>query len=378
MGVRYLGPHRRPVHPGQERQPSPAPARDDNAPRRAVRGRPASAIDPKDLMRTESSASPARLRPDATAGVPFSFELYPPRSPAREAALHETIRQLSAAGPQFISVTYGAGGSTGGRSLDVLRHIRRETVVEPLAHITCVGNTYAGAAALIREFLDAGILNFLALRGDPPEGTSEGDPFLGDLESAAQLVQLIDRVQVARDPYTEAGIPGLPQAAHVHRRERAEIAVAAFPNGHPRSRHPGEHIDALLAKQAAGATLAITQLFFHPDDYLRFVACARAAGVTIPILPGIMPITSPARLRRVLELSGERLPLELAMALESEPTAEGQTEVGISHAADLARAVVDDGAPGVHLYAFNNHETVLAVLREAGILSRTLEKEVAR
>jgi methylenetetrahydrofolate reductase (NADPH) len=335
-------------------------------------------------MRTESSASPARLRPDATAGVPFSFELYPPRSKAREAALHETIGQLSAAGPQFISVTYGAGGSTGGRSLDVLRHIRRETVVEPLAHITCVGNTYVGAAELIREFLDAGILNFLALRGDPPEGSTECDSFLGDLESAAQLVQLIDRVQVARDPYTEAGIPGLPGAAHVHRRERAEIAVAAFPNGHPRSRHPGEHIDALLAKQAAGATLAITQLFFHPDDYLGFVARSRDAGVTIPILPGIMPITSPARLSRVLELSGEKLPLDLAMALEREPTAEGQTEVGVSHAADLARAVVDDGAPGVHLYAFNNHETVLAVLREAGILmrthphSRTLQKEVAR
>lgn len=329
-------------------------------------------------MRTESSASPARLRPDPAAGVPFSFELYPPRSEAREAALHETIRELAAAGPQFISVTYGAGGSTGGRSLDVLRHIRRETAVEPLAHLTCVGNSYAGAAALIREFLDAGILNFLALRGDPPAGSSEGDAFLGDLESAAQLVQLIDRVQVARDPYAEAGIPGLPGAAHVHRCRRAEIAVAAFPNGHPRSRHPHEHIDALLAKQAAGATLAITQLFFHAEDYLGFVARSRAAGVTIPILPGLMPITSAARLHRVLELSGERLPTDLARALDREQTVDGQSEVGIAHAAELARAVVDGGAPGVHLYAFNNHETVLAVLRAAGVLSRTLQKEVAR
>ncbi len=320
-------------------------------------------------MRTDSADSPARLRPAAAGGVPFSFELYPPRSEARESALHDTIQQLAAAGAQFISVTYGAGGSTGGRSLDVLRYIRRETDVEPLAHITCVGNTYAGAADLIREFLDAGILNFLALRGDPPAGLHEGDAFLGDLESAAQLVQLIHRVQAARSPYTEEVVPGLPGAAHVARRRRAEIAVAAFPNGHPRSRHPNEHIDALLAKQAAGATLAITQLFFHPDDYLVFVERSRAAGVTIPILPGIMPITSPARLRRVLELSGEELPAELAVALEVEPTVEGQREIGIAHAAELARAVVAGGAPGVHLYAFNNHDTVLAVLRRADILT---------
>jgi methylenetetrahydrofolate reductase (NADPH) len=329
-------------------------------------------------MRTESSASPARLRPGAGGGVPFSFEVYPPRSTAREAALHETIRHLAAAGPQFISVTFGAGGSSGGRSLDVLRFIRDETAIEPLAHITCVGNSYSAAAALIQEFLDAGILNFLALRGDPPEGAADDDSFLGDLASAAELVQLIDRVQATRAPYTEAGIPGLPGAAHLHRRERAEIAVAAFPNGHPRSRHPNEHIDALLAKEAAGATLAITQLFFHPDDYLRFVARAREAGVTIPILPGIMPITSAARLRRVLELSGEALPGDLARALDTEPTAEGQAAIGVAHAAELARSVTADGAPGVHLYAFNNHDTVLAVLREAGILSHALQKEAAR
>ena len=329
-------------------------------------------------MRTDTSATPARLHPGATGGVPFSFEVYPPRSAAREAALQETIRYLAAAGPQFISVTFGAGGSSGGRSLDVLRFIRDETAVEPLAHITCVGNTYDAAADLIREFLDAGILNFLALRGDPPEGVAEGDSFLGDLESAAELVQLIDRVQAARAPYTEAGVPGLPGAAQVQRRLRAEIAVAAFPNGHPRSRHPREHIDALLAKQAAGASLAITQLFFHAEDYLSFVAQSREAGVTIPILPGIMPITSPSRLRRVLELTGEKLPGDLAVALEVESTAEGQAEVGVAHAADLARAVLAGGAPGIHLYAFNNHDTVLAVLRRAGILTPSLEKDLSR
>ena len=305
----------------------------------------------------------------STPPVPVSFEVYPPRSEAGFAALHETIRHLAAVDPRFISVTYGAGGSTGGRSLELLTHILRETHVEPLAHLTCVGSTYAGANALIREFLDAGITSFLAHRGDPPAGASEDDAFLGDLESAAQLVQLIDRVQAERAPYTEAPFPGVPGAVRVEQRPKVDIAVAAFPNGHPRSRHATQDIDALLAKQAAGATLAITQLFFHADDYLGFVDRARAAGVTIPILPGIMPVTSPVRLRRVLELTGEPLPVDLSVALEVEPTPEGQRDVGIAHAAELSRRVLDGGAPGIHLYAFNSHDTVLAVLRDAGIVT---------
>lgn len=311
------------------------------------------------------------------AAVPFSFEIYPPRKAEGLPALHETIRHLAAAGPSFISVTFGAGGSTGGRSLEVLTHILRETDVPPLAHLTCVGSTYPQATALIREFLDAGITNFLALRGDPPLGVAEDDVYLGELESAAQLVQLIERVQAERAPYTESALHGVPGAVRVDRRPSVDIAVAAFPNGHPRSRHENEHIDALLAKQAAGATFAITQLFFHADDYLAFVERARAAGVGIPILPGIMPITSPARLTRVLELSGEKLPGELSVALQVEPTTEGRREIGIAHAAALVRDVVAGGAPGVHLYAFNNHDTVLATLRNAGITTAN-DKENAR
>lgn len=302
------------------------------------------------------------------ASVPVSFEIYPPRIPERMPALHETIRQLASADPSFISVTFGAGGSHGGASLDVLTHILTETRVSPLAHLTCVGSTYAQAGALIREFLDAGITRFLALRGDPPAGSAEGDDFLGDLESAAQLVQLIDRVQAERAPYSEESVPGLPGAARVAPREKVQIAVAAFPNGHPRSRHRHEDIDALLAKQAAGATFAITQLFFRADDYLGFVDRARTAGVVIPILPGLMPITSRSRLERVLELTGEARPSALAAALERETDPRRQREVGVAAAADLVRAVVAGGAPGVHLYAFNNHETVLTVLRDAGIL----------
>jgi len=131
----------------------------------------------------------------ASPRVPFSFEIYPPRTPEQLPALYETIRVLAAAGPRFISVTFGAGGSTTDRSLTVLTHILRETTVPPVAHVTCVGSSYAEATTVIRDFLDAGITRFLALRGDPPAGVGEDDIVVGDLESAAQLVQLIGRVQ---------------------------------------------------------------------------------------------------------------------------------------------------------------------------------------
>lgn len=301
-----------------------------------------------------------------TSRVPVSFEVYPPRGADGMTSLQRTIRHLATVGPRFISVTFGAGGSHGGDSLEVLRFIRDHTDVDPLAHLTCVGNTYAGAAALIAEFLDAGIESFLALRGDPPKGGSGSG--LGDLESAAQLVQLIRGVHAERAPYDERRLPGLA-AVSVEPRRAVRIAVAAFPNGRPGARSVSGEIDTLLAKQAAGATLAITQLFFHADQYLTFIERARRSGVTIPILPGIMPITSPERLRRVLELTGEELPADLGIALDIEPTVEGRADVGISHAAALVSEIVAGGAPGIHLYAFNQHETVLHVLSRSGVVS---------
>jgi len=306
---------------------------------------------------------------DCPRRVPVSFELYPPRTDAAATALNATIDRLAAARPDFISVTYGANGSSRTSSLDVLAYILQATGVEPMAHLTCVGSSHAEANYLIREFLDAGVRSFLALRGDAPEGTPEGQAFLGDLKSAGELVQLIHRVQAERAPYRESVIPGLPGARAVNsERDKVRVAVAAFPNGHPRSHSPSQDIDTLLAKQAAGANLAITQLFFHADHYLSFIQRARQAGVEFPILPGIMPVTSPARLTRILQLSGEELPSELSIQLEVEPTAEGQREIGIAHAAALAEELLAGGAPGLHLYAFNQHRTVLSVLDRAGAL----------
>lgn len=298
----------------------------------------------------------------------YSFELYPPRNERAAAALPATIDRLAAARPDFISVTYGANGSSRTSSLDVLRHILEHTDVSPMAHLTCVGSSHEEANRLIREFLDAGVRRFLAVRGDPPEDAAPGDDGLGDIRSSAELVQLIHRVQAERVPYGELPVPGLPAQAVLAHREHVQIAVAAFPNGHPASHSTAQDIDALLAKQAAGANLGITQLFFHAEDYLSFAQKAKDAGVAFPILPGIMPVTSPARLRRMLELSGEDLPSDLAIQLEVEPTDEGRREIGVEWAARLGRRLLDGGAPGLHLYTFNQSEAVLSVLDRIGVL----------
>ncbi len=299
----------------------------------------------------------------------FSFELYPPRTPKAEAALLESLDHLVAAGPEFISVTYGAAGSTKGASLEVLQRVMSRT--RAMAHLTCVGSSYAEATRLIREFLDSGVTSFLALRGDPPVGTHEGDAFLGDLGSAGELVQLIHRVQAERVPFVEEPVWGFPGAKRIADRTKVTIAVAAFPNGHPRSRSVEQDLDTLLAKEAAGANLAITQLFFYADDYLRFVEQARAAGVTMRILPGIMPVLSPARLHRIVELTDERLPTELVRRLDAAETPDAQAAVGIEHAISLGAAVLAGPESGLHLYTFNQHEPVLAVLRGVGLLEST-------
>lgn len=273
-----------------------------------------------------------------------SFEVYPPRTRDSLPALHESILALNTVNPDFISVTYGAGGSSTRDSLEVLRFIRDHSMATPLAHLTCVGTSAAEASALVSSFLDEGINHFLALRGDLPEDATNHQ---GELRHASDLVELM----VSQDRDTR------PHS----------VAVAAFPNGHPESASIEADIETLLLKQHAGATMAITQLFFYVRDYVDFVEAARSAGVTMPILPGLMPITSPNRLRRVLELSGEQNPPELAAALAVANSTEESEEIGIQWTAHMVSELVEYGVPGIHLYAFNQHRTVLSVLEQAGV-----------
>jgi methylenetetrahydrofolate reductase (NADPH) len=298
----------------------------------------------------------------------FSFELYPPRSAAAEASLYEAIDRLTAVQPEFISVTYRPSSPDRAASLAVLNKLITEHKVHAMAHLTAVGSTYEGASRVIREFLDAGVTSFLALRGDPPEGMSEDDDFLGDFASAGELVQLIHRVQAERSPFSFHEVPGHPDARRISSGEKVTIAVATFPNGHPRSRSRAQDVDTLLAKEAAGANLAITQLFFEADEYLSFVDEARAAGVTLRILPGIMPVLSVARLHRMLELSGEAMPRKLLALLEAAPDAATASQVGIEACIRLTRDLIAGGVDGIHLYTFNRSEAPLAVLRGAGLL----------
>ena len=308
---------------------------------------------------------------DAEPDCPtFSFELFPlgMRPPMRRS--QPELLRLVAAGPEFISVTYGANGSSRGVSLDVLRHLLHNTSVKPMAHLTCVGSSYTEASRLIREFLDAGVTSFLALRGDPPAGVAEEDMHLGDLGSAGELVQLIHRVQKERVPFVQHDVPGFPGAKRLARGERVTIAVAAFPNGHPRSRSREQDLDTLLAKQAAGANLAISQLFFEADEYLSFVADARAAGVTMRILPGIMPVLSAgAAQARARADRRDRAPALVARSSGRFPRGGGRRRHRRRH--QPRAPLLDGGASGLHLYTFNRSEAPLAVLGGAGLLDST-------
>lgn len=273
----------------------------------------------------------------------ISFEVYPPRRPEDQGRLEEAIVELAKLEPKFISVTFGAGGSSTKGSLEVLKFIRDNTNSTPLAHLTCVGTTRAEAEAIIREFQSQGITDFLALRGDLPV---ESDRLATDAFARAdQLVELLDEMRA----------PG------------TNIAVAAFPNGHPDSAGSRQDLDALASKQEKGADFAITQLFFYASDYLEFLQLASSRGIKLPIIPGIMPIVSLKRLNRVLELSGEERPLELSQALEAAADAAQQREVGIQWAANQVRDLVSAGIDSVHLYAFNEFANVTEVLRRAGV-----------
>jgi methylenetetrahydrofolate reductase (NADPH) len=305
---------------------------------------------------------------EAIAVATFSFELYPPRSEAADRDLAVSLRALAAAAPEFMSVTYGANGSSRGASLKVLRDLI-ELGVPPMAHLTCVGSTFAEETAIIRQFLDAGITRFLALRGDPPAGHPAGVDFLGELRTAGELVQLIHNVQRERVPFNQVDVPGVPNAKRLRSGSDVTIAVAAFPIGHPHSRSMEQDIDTLLAKEAAGANLAITQLFFHANDFTRFVERARSAGVGLRILPGIMPVLSVRQLHRTAELTGEDIPVDLLRTLESAGSEAEQHARGIRFASALARDVLESGAAGLHLYTFNRHEAVLHVLEDCGLLA---------
>lgn len=288
-------------------------------------------------------------------GPSISFELYPPRSPAGEESLRRTVPLLAEAAPDFFSVTYGASGSSRETSRAVVRDIARTGQIV-VAHLTCLGTPPDHVREVARALLADGVRELLALRGDPPAGIPDWRPAPGGLERASELVTLLRGLEQE-----------LPAADSVG------IGVAANPTALRRvvaEGRPAEEcgdLQALLAKQEAGADYAITQVFFDPADYVRYVEAARAAGVTLPLLPGVVPLDDPARLRRLETISGVPVPPAVLATLDAEADDERRRAAGTAMGTELALAVLEAGAPGLHLYTFNQHRAVLDLLRAAGL-----------
>ena len=344
VGQSAPSPTTRPVDPGAGRAQTAlvdsdraSEAADDPAAEAAGRERPRGAID----------------RPTV------SFELFPPRNIEAAPRTWETIRALEAAQPDFVSITYGAAGRTRTTSRALVSRLLRETSLNPIAHLTCVGTSRDEITTIVEEFLDEGVRSFLALRGDPPAGEPGWRPHPHGVDTAAGLVELLREIEQRRCAGSAA------QAVRARVRPLS-IAVAAFPRGNAATGGTrAQDVASLLAKQEAGADFAITQVFYDADAYLGLVAEAREAGVTIPIIPGIIAATDPARLLRVQELTGVPVPRDLLELLGSTDDELERHRRGIRAGVDLVNGVLDGGAPGIHLYTYNQHHPALDLLEGA-------------
>ena len=262
------------------------------------------------------------LRADRT----FSFEFFPPKTDDAQLTLGRTIAELEPLHPAFVSVTYGAGGSTRARTRDVVTWVRRETDITPMAHLTCQGHTRAEISEILQHYRDADVCNIMALGGDIPSDAAEVVP--SDYTFASELV------------------------ADVNEFGYFSVGVAAHPEGHPRS--PDRATDRrLLADKLRHADFAITQFFFETDHYVRLVDELSALGVDKPVLPGIMPVTNKGQILRMAEMSGTALPQWLLDRLATTDDAHEVRKIGVEVATELCQALLAAGAPGLHFYTLN-------------------------
>jgi methylenetetrahydrofolate reductase (NADPH) len=269
----------------------------------------------------------------------FSFEFFPPKTPEGEANLFRAVAELRPLAPDFVSVTYGAGGSTRTRTLEIVARIRDEHELEAMAHFTCVGSTVDELRATLDQMAGLGLENVLALRGDPPPGQDEWRQTEGGLAYSRELVELI----AADYPFA--------------------IGAACFPETHIHATSPQDDLRHLKAKVDAGAGFLITQLFFDNALYFEFVERARAVGIDVPIVPGILPITGYGQLARVTSLCGATIPdhvlEELTARREDE---EAVAEFGVAYATLQCADLLQYGAPGVHFYTLNRSPATRAIL----------------
>jgi len=278
----------------------------------------------------------------------FSFEFFPPKDEAATAALLETVQQLKSLKPDYISVTYGAGGSTRGKTLDLVTKIKRDLSVETVAHLTCVGHSRAEIRNVLNELADRGIENILALRGDPPKGQDRFEPHPDGFRYANELAEEIER------------------------NGRFCFGVAGYPEKHVEAKTLELDLQNLKRKVAAGASFIVTQLFFVNAAYFDFVARARAIGIHCPILPGIMPVTNLAQIQRFATLCGATLPQTFQTQLLAAGTdGEAVTHLGIDYASAQCRELLKKGAPGIHFYTLNKSRATQEVLEHLRPLRQT-------
>jgi methylenetetrahydrofolate reductase (NADPH) len=275
----------------------------------------------------------------------FSFELFPPKTPEGERMLWRTVREIEALKPTFVSVTYGAGGTTQDRTVRITGEIASDTTLTPVGHLTCVGATRDQLRDVIGQYASVGVTHLLALRGDPPTGLNT--PWVahpGGLDHAVDLVELIRSLG------------------------SFSVGVAAFPEGHPESASLDEDARVLAMKQEAGAEFAVTQLFFRVEDYERLLESASAAGCTMPIIPGIMPVTNVAQIERFAALSGAQFPPDLAERFHAvADDAAAVQALGVEVAAQMSQRLLDIGAPGLHFYTLNRSTSTIEVYQALGL-----------
>jgi methylenetetrahydrofolate reductase (NADPH) len=286
----------------------------------------------------------------ALTGIRVSFEFFPPKTPEMEESLWRAITRLAPLAPRFVSVTYGAGGSTRERTHATVVRIRRETALEPAAHLTCVGAACGEVDDVARRYWDAGIRHVVALRGDPAEGSGKYVPHPQGYALAANLVA------------------GLKRIADF------EISVAAYPEIHPDARSSRDDLDNLRRKIDAGASRAITQYFFGAETFLRFRDRARSAGIGVPLVPGIMPVTNFKQMVRFSQACGASVPAWLAdlfEGLDGDP--DTRRLVAATVAAEQCRALQAAGVGEFHFYTLNRADLTFAICHILGIRPRPAE-----
>ena len=270
----------------------------------------------------------------------LSLELYPPRTPVGEQALVRRVEAMMELRPDYFTCTYGAGGSTRDKTLQVLRGVTERHDVPVATHLTCVGATVEQLRQYLREAQAIGVQNVVALRGDPPEGENEFHQVEGGLRYANELVTLI------RGEFPDMG-----------------IAVAGYPEVHQEASSAEADLAHLKRKVEAGADAVITQLFFDNDDFFRFRDRYEQAGVPAPLVPGLLPVTSLQQIQRITSMCGAKLPTGFIARLGFRNDPEWQLQVGVEHATVQAQGLIERGVPGIHFYVLNQARATRAVLR---------------